>query len=106
MNFLGYKRVHAKDVAEELNERMEFSGYQRQKLEKALERFPYTFVQSPEKRKKSHPLFRLTLVFYPLFWLLLVFLMPVKWACSGNAYYNESSPGVKILTKWKELLAF
>lgn len=58
------------------------------------------------EKNKSNPLWRLTILFYFIFIILLVIAMPIKWLITGYQYYDSDSFVSKLQRKWYEKFNF
>lgn len=105
MDFFRYKQVSEFDVVKQIEKRMELTVYQKEKIHDVIRDLPYRFIyhNSP---KKQNPLFRLTVPFFLIYYILVVIAMPVKWIITGDKYYSNKNILLMFLKKWGEKLNF
>lgn len=53
---------------------------------------------------KPNPIFRLTIPFYIILFVLMVIWMPLKWLVTGNWYYDTNGTIYLLFKKWQEKL--
>ena len=105
MKLFQYRTATAFEIRKELEARLELTDYQKGKIVDVLDDLPYRFIEfTPAKKPKL--IHRLTAAFYFIFYLLLVFNMPLKWLFTGNLYYNPKSRMFVFLRNWYSLLGF
>lgn len=90
MDFSRYERVKDYEVQCWLEKQLDLSPYQREKLrERELVRFaPFKFIKQ-RKAETVSPLWRLSIVFWPLYVLLLIIFSPLTYLIKGTWGYPE-----------------
>jgi hypothetical protein len=88
------------EVEQWLSESLDLTPYQKEKLrDREIVRFSeFYFYKMPEK-KKINPLWRLTIVFYLPYVLLLIIFNPFKWLLTGQWGYGQKFLD-KFHSKW------
>lgn len=104
MRFSRLKRAHDFDVIKWLENSLELTDQQKQKLyDQEIVRFsPYYFYKKAEKKKVGF-LWRLTLIAYPIYWILLFCFMPIKAIITGKWGYGRNFID-KFHNKWLQKL--
>lgn len=105
MNLARYKRAKISEVSKYLERELQLSEYQKDIIYDVIEHMPY-YVISYEEKKKYNPLFRLTIPFYVIYFLLLLCVIPFKWLITGKTYYDYNGKFLKLLYKWQKVLSF
>lgn len=97
MNLLRYKRANDYEVRNWLiNNIPELTKYQEEKIrdEEIIRFSPFYFYKEP--KKVNNPLIRLTIIFYPIVWLLLFIGLPINFIFTGKWGYG----GIKWFMRW------
>lgn len=102
MNLIRYRELKLYEVKQILDDYIGLTDDQRLKL-RQIDRLPFSFVkyQKPEPVK---PIWRLTILFYWVFVLILLLLLPIKWILTGNRYYPEKSWQYRLYIFWTKKL--
>lgn len=94
MNISNYKKAHILDVKKWLEEELELTAYQKEKLYDSqygngiLQNTSFSFFKwQPQKSKNVF--WRLTAIFVLPYMLLLFIGMPIKYLFTGNSYYGK-----------------
>ena len=110
MKLARYKEASEYDVLNKiktvLNKRQNFQmDYNtREELKEVLKHYK---IFCWDGRVKQSPLWRLTIPFYLLFWVILIILiMPCKWLLTGTIYYEEDGWFLKFIRFWQIKLGF
>jgi hypothetical protein len=70
----------------------------------------YEFIRSSpfyfykKKEKVDNILFRLTLLFFPIVWILLFITLPINFIITGTWGYNDKNILIKLIHDWMEKL--
>jgi len=109
MKLFNYRIIDDETFSHEICKRMETSSYgiklaynQKRELEEIIKSLPYRHVEFI-KKKKTNPLFRITAIFFLLFYLLLLIFWPIKWLATGCGY-DYKSKLIQFLKKWENKL--
>lgn len=99
------KQVNNYEVEEWLKDKLRLTSYQKELLhQQEIVRFsPFTFFK-PKQKEKVNWLWRLTLLFYSVFLLLLIICLPLTFIITGKwGYYGKIET---ILYNWENKLNF
>lgn len=90
MKFSNLKQAFDLDVYKWLEEELQLTPYQKERLrnEELIRFSPYFFYEKEDKKRISF-LWRITIVFYFPYFILLCIFAPLKWVCTGNRYYGR-----------------
>lgn len=103
MNLLRYKKVEMYEFRKILDKYIGLTEYQKEKL-LGIDWFPFTVIRY-EKPEPVKPLWRLTILFYWLFLLvMLALVIPVKWLFTGKSYFSEKNWTYRVYAFWTKKL--
>lgn len=103
MNLLRYKKVEPYELRKILDRYIGLTEYQKEKLLR-IDWFPFTVIRY-EKPEPVKPIWRLTILFYWLFLLvMLVLVIPAKWIFTGKSYFSEKNWTYRVYTFWTKKL--
>ncbi len=90
MNFSRLKPADDIDVRKWLIKEFDLTVYQKERLHRdELVRFsPFQFYEDRQEEKVS-PLWRLTIIFYMIYWVCLVVFLPIRWVFTGRWGYGQ-----------------
>ena len=84
------KQVREHEIEDWLVDSLELTDYQRQKIrDEGIIRFSEYYFYKQRKEKKPSFLWRLTIVLYPLYIILLFLFLPIRYVFSGKTYYGQ-----------------
>jgi hypothetical protein len=90
INLTDLQRVSDHEVCEWLEEKLQLTPYQKQILiEREIVRFAPFYFYKWRNDKKVSLLWRLTIVIYPIYWLILFIGLPFKWIVTGKWGYGR-----------------
>lgn len=88
-----------------LDKYIELTDYQKSKLCN-IDWFPFSVIKYTQKEPVK-PIWRLTILFYWLYCLIIILLItPVKWLLCGSTYLNEKNVIYRIYETWTKKLGF
>lgn len=105
MNLARYKIMDKSVLVKYLERELKLSEYQKDIIYDVIDHMPYRII-SFECNKKYNPLFRLTIPFYVIYFLLLLCAIPFKWIITGKTHYKYEGKFLKLLYKWQKVLSF
>lgn len=108
MKLTSYKSADPNEVASKIVEKLTKEGYKnldwkvREIIEEILQ-YDYTVMKwTPITKPK--PLWRLTIPFFLISWLLLIIFIPIKWMFTGTSYYDPKKFILRTHMKWARLM--
>lgn len=85
------ERASDYEIREWLDKKIQFTPYQKSLInDREIFRLsPFYFYKQPKKEKVSF-WWRLTIVVYVFYWIILIILMPIKWMITGKSGYGRN----------------
>lgn len=99
MNIFRYKQVRDYDVEQYFRKHLDLTVYQKQRIEDVIRSAPFDFISFEKEAAVFWP-WRLTVIFFILFILLLWITMPIKWMLTGHGRYGQKSIALKVYRFW------
>lgn len=102
MNLLRYRELNPYEIRDLLDKCIGLTDYQKDQLI-TTGWLPFHIIEyeSPEPVK---PVWRLTILFYWMFCLMLLLVIPLKWLLTGNRYFLEKHWIYKVYASWTKKL--
>ena len=104
MNLIKYKKLDNYEIRKILDQYIGLTDYQKEKLI-YIDWFPFSVIKYTEKEPVK-PIWRLTILFYWIFCLLILLIHPVKWLLQGDMYFTERSVIYRLYNVWTKKLGF
>ncbi len=90
MKLSNLERVHDHEVERWLIEKLQLNDYQKSKLHDSdLIRCSHLYFYKKSPKKSVSFLWRLSIIFFLPYYLLLVLFSPIKWIITGKGRYSE-----------------
>jgi len=90
MNLSGLEKAHPIDIRRWLDDELNLSPWQNERLCDSLRNCPFVIYQNMG-RVKTNFLWRMSYPFYILFLLLIIITSPIKWLLTGSSYMSEKT---------------
>lgn len=105
MRLLRYRELNPYEIRDLLDRYIGLTDYQKEKLvDTGWLPFHIIKYESPEPVK---PVWRLTILLYWIFCLLMLLLvMPLKWLLTGKQYFSDKHWTYKVYAFWTKKLGF
>ena len=102
MNLLRYRELNPYEIRDLLDKCIGLTDYQKDQLI-TTGWLPFHIIEyeSPEPVK---PVWRLTILFYWMFCLMLLLVIPLKWLLTGNRYFSEKHWIYNVYASWTKKL--
>lgn len=91
MKLSNLTRASDHEVESWIIEKLRLNEYQRSKLrEEEIVRFSHLYFYKPVKQNKVNVLWRLTILVWPVYIILLILTLPFKWMVTGEWGYGRN----------------
>jgi|ERR1700741_354872 len=106
MKFSYLRRASDHEVEKWLTESLDLTAYQKEKLrDREIVRFSSFYFYKTQKKEKVSVLWRLSIIIYPVYYLLAVCFLPIKWIFTGTWGYGRNFVD-NFHSKWTRKLGF
>ena len=102
MNLTKYIKLSTYEVKKVLDDYIGLTDEQKTKLT-YIDRFPFTIIKY-EVPSSVNTIWRITILFYLLFMLITLLVMPIKWMLTGDRYFSNKSWHYKVYIYWSKKL--